>query len=304
MIQTYTYDKETWTDINQGTKEDIVSIMGRYSIDPFIGKELTSLTRRSRLEVRKHYLYCILHFPVWKHSHKGDGNQEIDFVLGPNFLVTARYDTIDTLEKYAKTLQMKEVIEEDTDTGTHVIFTEMLYELYGSLSNELAFIEDRIEEITGHIFQGKERKMVVAISEMMRTLLEFRKSTDTHRDILDKLHKHGGDMFGEAFAKNIEGVQNEYSKIQANIRANIDMLRELRDTNNSLLTTSQNEIIKQLTVMGFILLPLNLVTWIFAMRVEGGMPLIDHPNGFFIVIGLMILYAVIALSIAKIKKWL
>ncbi len=307
MINTYTYNEETWVDIDHGTPEEIHGIMDKYNIHPFVAKELTSTTPKARIEFHDTYIYCILHFPSWKHTHSAeDKNQEVDFIIGKNALITARYDTIDALHKLGKDLEVSQVLEKDRQekpSHSHRIFMNMLRSLYNSLFEELESIEDETEEITSEIFKGKEKEMVVRISEVTRTLISFKRSTDLHHEILEALNHRGQEIFGQSFGDEMEVIIVDYMKINSIIKSSLEMLRELRDTNNSLLTSKQNETVKQLTVLGATLLPLNLLSWIFAMRV-GGVPLENNPNGFWIVIVAMIAYALIATVYARHKKWI
>jgi magnesium transporter len=78
---------------------------------------------------------------------------------------------------------------------------------------------------------------------------------------------------------------------------------EMRETNIAILGANQNEIMKTLTVITFIFLPLELITFVFSMHVLGT-PLDNNPNGFWIIVGSMIgIGAVITLFLAK-KRWI
>ncbi|MEK7166472.1 MAG: CorA family divalent cation transporter, partial [Patescibacteria group bacterium] len=92
-------------------------------------------------------------------------------------------------------------------------------------------------------------------------------------------------------------------KIDNNTESNIESLRELRDTNNSLLTTKQNEITKTLTVMAFIILPLSFISSIYSMNTSF-VPLIGQKNDFWIVMGIMAAVGIIIFLVFKGKKWL
>jgi magnesium transporter len=304
MITTHKYDGETWVDIDSGTPEEILGVMDTYKIHPLLARELSGSDRKARVEFHGDYIYCILHFPAFKHSHGKEINQEVDFIIGRNVLVTGRYDTVDALEKFGKSLEVKEVLQKsEQNIASHFIFLGLLEELYRGLFDELAYIEDLTEDITRKIFQGRERDMVVAISEVTRTLLDFKKVTDLHHDILDTLFHRGRAVFGDEFSRGVEAVMLDYLKINSAVRSNLEMLRELRDTNNSLLSTKQNETMRQLTVMGFVVMPLSLIAWIFAMRTNG-MPLVTNPNAFWIILTIMVTVALITLTYAKHKKWL
>ena len=267
MINKYEFRDEKWIDIDHGTAEEIHEIMDTYSIHPFVAKELTSKTPKPRLELHDTYIYCILHFPAWKHTHaKDEKSQEVDFIIGKKVLITARYDTIDALHKLGKDLEVEEVLKKGGNMdkiSSHAIFITMLRELYVSLFEELEYIEDRTDVITSKIFKGKEKKMVIEISEVTRTLIDFKKVTDLHHEILEALKKEGQKVFGEEFANEMELVISEYLKINTTIRSNLDMLRELRETNNSLLTSKQNETVKTFTIIGSILLVINLIVTVF-----------------------------------------
>ncbi len=305
MINNHKYKGETWIDVDSGTPEEIHELMNTYGIHPFVAKELTSATPKPRIEFHDKYVYCILHFPVFKHSHKDGKSQEIDFVIGKDALITARYDTIDALHKFSKELEVNEILEKEDKKKAHdhLILMRMLRGLYNSLFEELEYIDDITDDITNNIFKGKEKEMVVSISEVTRTLLDFKRITDMHHKILESLRDRGEKIFGEVFSHEVDSILIEYIKINTTIKSNLEMLRELRDTNNSLLTSKQNETVKQLTVLGGILLPLNLLSWIFAMRV-GGVPLEHSQNGFWIVIISMLAYALIAILYSRHKKWI
>src|SRR3954471_9438985 len=124
MIKTYALGEEAWIDIDHGTTEEIHELMDKYNIHPFIAKELTSATPKPRIEFHDSYIYCILHFPARKHTHSADFNQEIDFIIGQDALITARYDTIDSLHKLSKDLEVEKVLDKGDKKykHSHVIF--------------------------------------------------------------------------------------------------------------------------------------------------------------------------------------
>ncbi len=267
MINTYKYNGETWIDLDHGTAEEIHSLMDKYNIHPFVAKELTTVTPKPRIEFHDEYIYCILHFPVFKHTHSEGKSQEVDFIIGRDAIITARYDTIDALHKFAKTLETKEILDkgDHEPKHSHIIFMNMLKELYASLFEELEYIEDLTEDITGKIFKGKEREMVVSISEVVRTLLDFKRITDLHHEILSSLKERGAQIFGENFGVEMETIIMDYLKINTNIKSNLDVLHELQETNNSLLTTEQNETIKNFTIIGSVLLVISLIVSVFLL---------------------------------------
>jgi magnesium transporter len=80
-------------------------------------------------------------------------------------------------------------------------------------------------------------------------------------------------------------------------------LLELRETNNSLLTTKQNELMKTFTIMAFLMLPLSLIAGVFGMNAEH-MPIIGNAFDFWIVLGCMLAVVVVFFAFFKYKRWL
>jgi len=302
MIQKHTWNKEVWVDIDHGTPEEFESIIADYDLDPYVAREIGSPTPKSRIEFHKEYIYLILHFPVFKHTHGKKLRQEIDFVIGKNFLLTTHYDTCDPILRLSKKLEVKEILSKQEDQTGHHVFGVLFRELYGSINDELSYIESWTDSITEEIFEGNEKEMVFEISEAIRTLLDFKKTTDTHKEILDFLHEGGAHVLGKKFAEEIDAILLEYHRLRDIIRANIEILRELRETNNSLLSTKQNEIMQKLTVVAFIAVPLALITDLFGLSMS--VPFAQHHYGFYIILGIVTGVSLGMYSIARLKKWL
>lgn len=301
MIQKHTWGKERWVDIDHGTPEEFESIVSEYDLDPYVAKEISSPTPKSRIEFHKEYIYLILHFPVFKHTHGKELKQEIDFVVGKDFLISTHYNTVDAIHKLSKQIEVEEILSKNS--GDRHIFSVLFRELYAAIGDELAYIESWGESITEEIFDGNEKEMVFEISEAIRTLLEFKKTTDSHKEILDFLKDGSAHILGKEFAEEIEAILLEYHRIRDIIHANIEILRELRETNNSLLSTKQNETIKTLTVVTMISFPFMLLSALFTMDL-GGRPLVEHPFGFYIMFSLMCIFSFLSYTIAKHKRWL
>lgn len=303
MINTHKYGNETWIDIHLGNRDEVQKIMEQFQISPFVANEILNKTPKPRAERHENYIYTILHFPAFKHAHSEEPNQEIDFIVGKDFLITTRYDHIDSLHKFRKNVEVKEILNKSDDENNPLVFIHLLSEMYRGLFEELDHIENLTEKITKRIFHGEEKEMVVAISEVTRTLINFEKVTNPHHEILNSIKEKGEGIFGKHFIDQMDEIIQNYQKMNTNIRFNLEILRELRITNDSMLTAKQNEIVKKLTVLGFVILPLNLIAWIFAMRVEG-LPFVNHPDGFLIVGILMLTSATLALLYTKYKRWL
>jgi len=224
-------------------------------------------------------------------------------VIGENFLITSRYDSIDAIHHMSKIIEKDSVIDKTkTEITGSVLFYRIVKEVYQSLHDELAYINDWVESIETKIFSGNEKAMVKDISEVSRVLIRFKKTVTVDKEIFSSLQTLASKSLGSELAYYSHILAQETTKALALIENSYDSLKELRETNNSLVNTQQNEVMKVLTIMAFITFPLSLIASIFGMNTT--LPFVGKPNDFLIVIGIMGSATVIMFTFFKIKKWL
>ena len=155
------------------------------------------------------------------------------------------------------------------------------------------------------MFQGREREAVRAISDINREFLHLEAALANQEEPLSRFLKSlvTRNFFGPSFSERMSRIVAERSQVAHLVRAHRAVAAELRETNNALLSALQNEVIKTLTVVNFIFLPLGLISWIFAMRTEG-MPIVGSPNAFWILMGIMLTVATILTLFFARKKWI
>ncbi|MCH7529796.1 hypothetical protein IIB50_01630 [Patescibacteria group bacterium] len=305
MVTKHTHKNITWVDLESPTNEEVRQVMEEYAFHPSIAEELLLPTMKPKVAFYDNkIIYLILHFPAFKHSHEDKQNQEVDFIIGKDFLITTRYDTIDPLHKFSKVFDANSILSKGT-TIEHAgfLFFHMIQKLYRALEHELEYIYDALGEVEKNIFEGKEREMVVDLSNISRDLLNFKQALRLHKEILESLEIVGKKLFGDDFSYQLKAIIVEYYKIQTDIDSNMDSLSEIRATNNSLVSTKQNEVMKILTIMAFITFPLSLVASIFGMNTIY-LPIVGHANDFWIITGFMAIATISFFSFFKYKKWL
>jgi magnesium transporter len=211
---------------------------------------------------------------------------------------------VDAIDKFAKIVEVNSILDRGVEENcTAVIFFGILQEIYQSLINELEYTESTLGNIEKGIFSGKEKDMVFALSEVSRNLLNFKKATDFHGEALDSLDMYGKKIFDEHFSYHVQRIKNEYSKVVHLMQNNSDSVSELRETNNSLLSTKQNEIMKVLTIVTFIVSPLALAAAVLQINTVAN-PIVGKPNDFWVILLFMALASLIMYSIFRFKKWL
>lgn len=304
MTKTYRYQNIEWIDIEHPTMDDIREMMKKHDINPLAAEELLFPTPKTKVEKYQSFIYLVLQFPAWKHSHK-DKIQEIDFIIGRDFIITTRYDTIDPLHKFAKMFEVNEVLEKKKTEISHAgtIFYWMMREMYQSLHDELRAAHDILNDIQEKVFAGKERDMVVELSKISREILTFKRTLAVHNGILRSYRSAAIPFFGAGYEYEVDLIQNEYNQIERIIDGQSETIDEIRDTNDSLLSNKQNEVIQTLTVIIFITSILSIFVGLFAIDATAR-PIVGTPDDFWILLGIMGIIAVALLTVFIKKEWL
>jgi len=305
MVLRHERGKVTWVDVESPTQEELQGVMHEFNIDSRIEEEIISPTPYPLFIPFTDYLYIVLHFPT---ALPGGGtkNQEIDFIVSKDFVITARYEVIDPIHNLHKIFEAEELVGlPKGEVKAEVLLERIFRRLYGAIGIEVEETARKLERIERDVFAGKERATVRAISEVGRTLLRFETILTRHEEplaaFIDELAMP--EFFGKSFKEHGTHVRAERDHAANLIASYREVAKELRDTNDSLLATSQNEVMKTLTVVTFIVFPLSLIASLFQMNVPGT-PLTGDPNAFWVILGSMLAVSAI-LGFFTIKRgWL
>ncbi len=296
-----------WLDTLNPTDDEIAGLIKRYDLHPLVGEELRSSSSLAKMDFYKDYMLVVLTLPVRVRTKSGGYeivDREVDFVIGKNFLITSRTDTIDQLEYFTKVFEANSILKKD-DKMEHAghLFYYMVKRIYGGMVQDLENIKDSLVSAEASIFNGDERNMVEVLSNLSRELIDFKQTARVHQDIWEDMIRYDEAMiFGKDFLVYARDIRDEFNRIRELITNARELLADLRETNDSLLNTKQNDIIKMLTVVAFVFQPLTFIAALFTIPALN-VPFIEHGMGWY---GILILMAVISLGIwffFKKKKW-
>lgn len=306
MLSKQTINNITWIDASSPTRLEVRQLMEEYGIHPLVAEELLSPTPKPRMDLYENFAYLILHFPALRHTHKEGGreNQEVDFILGKNFLITAHYDTVNPIHEFTKVFEVETILEKNAPPEhAGFIFFALIRKLYRTLVIELEAMMDALAEAQERVFAGEEKEMVLELSKISRDLLNFKQAMQLHKEVLETFEPAGEALFGREFRYHLKAISGEYHRVGNLLGHTIDTLSELRETNNSLLTTKQNEVMKVLTIMAFVTFPLSLLANIFGMNTTHT-PIVGTGNDFWVIVTMMAFATAVFFVFFRYKKWL
>ena len=303
MLSRHEHKTLVWVDLETPTKSEVEHVMDEFKIHHLIGEELLLPTAKPRVEFFSDYVYAILHFPALRHTHKSV-EQEIDFVVGRSFIITTHYDTIDPLHNFSKVFEVNSILDRShLEEHAGFVFFYMLKRLYKAVEHEVDFVKSDLSHIEKYLFSGKEVDLVTLLSRSAHDLLNLRQTIEPHRDVLHSLEQDGARFFGDEFQPYLKALSNEYYRVHNHVMRLTEILHELRETNNSLLSTKENETMRTLTLMALFTFPLALMVSVLQVNSVHN-PILGLKYDFWIIVAITVLTGVGMLLYFKHKKWL
>ncbi|HEY4476833.1 MAG TPA: magnesium transporter CorA family protein [Candidatus Paceibacterota bacterium] len=313
MLTRHQYKELIWIDLESPTESELASAAREFKVHPLVTHELNQPSLRSKVDLYSDFIYLILHFPICQICYSERVNagsvqnnadtEEIDFVIGHNFLITTHYQPVVGIKEFATIFQPSQLEDRGKDkTHAGFLFYHLVRQLYGELTTGLDYINGVLKQAEGKVFSGEERAMVKLLAEVNHTLLDFRWALKHHRGVLDSLQAVSREFFDDDFHYYLGAVSGEYNRIWAMLESNRETFTDLRETNESLLSIKTNETMKVFTVMAFIFFPLTLITQFFGMNII--LPLADSPHSYYFVLALMLATLFGMLALAKYRRWL
>lgn len=299
MLTRYKERDLTWVDMVAPTPAEVRALMQEFELSPHVAQELLSASFKSKVERAGDTVYAILHFPTLRVGHNRRPEQEIDFIIGTKFLITARYENIDPLHAFAKAFEVGSLLGRTHAAHGGHLFAAMVQNLYRSLSEECDLVRARLEEIETRIFRGDERRMVFELSRVARALYDFSRALAPHKEMLGSLEPAAARLWGQEFSYYMREVEGTRGRVEHELKSLHDSLRELRVTNDSLLNTKQNDIMKTLTVLNFIFLPITFVAALFAMDTHN-----NPTDNFWLILAGMCIITVSCVAFFRHRGWI
>ena len=308
MTTTHSAKGLVWIDLQSPTEDEILSLVRRYDLHPLVGEELKDSPSPAKVDIYPDYMMVILTFPfrVNKNGMYKMVEREIDFVIGKNYLITAHADGVDQLEYFAKVFETNAILNKDGGNIQHTghLFYHIVKKLYAGMYEDLENVRDALVAAEERIFRGDERKMVEVLSNLSRELIDFRETARIHHDIWDDLIKvKDNKLFGEDFSPYFRDIRDSFTQIHELIQNSRELISDLRETNDSLLNTKQNDIMKTLTIINFVFIPATFISALFTIPAPD-VPLTGDLWGWWILVGAMICITIGIWVTIKRKKWL
>lgn len=294
-----------WVNIINAGKNEIDYLRKNYDFNLIHLKAAAASVSFQRPMIFKgdDYLCLVLHFPTFKGENIVAG--EVDFFVGHGYLITVHNNTLKALTHFFSIGKKSPDSLLSYSLESSAI---LLYEVLGHLMDDCFQLLDdnsvKLNEIEELIFERQQKKAVEKIMTFRRNIINIRKIMQNHKNILQNLMEMESSLVERVMVKKYYSVLVEHSKrIWEMLDNQKEMIEVLNSTNESILNDRMTDIMKTLTIFSVIVFPLTLLAAIFGMNAKY-MPFVDHPLGFWAILGLMGVCSIGMLIFFKSKKWL
>ena len=285
-------------------------LAGRFGWHPLDVEDVLSRRERPKVDAYTEaegggYLFAVLHFPVYDATVGRLNAGELDVFVGPDYIVT-----LPTVELRPVTRLFQRCY--DNPDLRHSLFSRgsgrLLYEILDDLYDYCFPILDKIalklrqidEEIDDVTPRAKER--VRDIHKVKQEIISYRKIVRPQRPTLRQLERGVERFLPEELELYFDDIVDASERIWDLLDNYKEVVEALEDTNESLISHQQNDILYVLTIFSVVMLPLTFITGLFGMNVR--FPGFDTAQAFWAILGMFAVVLLAMLGFFRWKKWL
>jgi len=303
-------DVTLWVDLSVPGDEERRLLLEVFRFHPLSVEDAVSALQFPKIESYPGYLYLVLHgidskLATPKPAREGGqrsqfATRDVDFFLGRNYLVTVHDGQSRSIEQMREVCgRYEHILKEGPVSLLHRIVDAMV-ENYRPVIQE---IEDRIAKLEEQAFAGQER-LARQVMKLKREVSSMRRVMVPQRDAIGRLARREFSMISDEMAYRFRDVYDHVVRLTEESVLFQDRVTGIFEVNLSTVSHRLNQVMKLLTVMSTIFLPLTVLTGMWGMNV----PLPHFPGGpetqFWWVGGIMVGLIVAMLAFFRRNKWI
>ncbi|NNK83345.1 MAG: magnesium/cobalt transporter CorA [Flavobacteriaceae bacterium] len=292
----------TWININGLNNTDEIYKLGQaFNIHTLSLEDIVNISQRPKIDEYNDYLLVILKMLYYDNNNVLKSEQ-ISLILSQNFVITlqeAEGDVFDSIRDRIRLAKGK-----IRNSGSDYL----LYALIDAITDHYYYIiekiTDKVENLEDLIFNQKEQKNLSQdIHQLKKEILKIRRTIFPLREIINKIEKSESPYINPKTIHYIRDVYDHSLQISESIELNREMIFGLMDMHMTTISNKMNEVMKVLTIIATIFIPLTFIAGIYGMNFDN-IPELHYKYSYFMLLGIMALLFIGMLYYFKRKKWL
>jgi magnesium transporter len=295
----------TWIHLDAPTLERAEELAARFGWHALDVEDVMSKRQRPKIDeyADEGYLFGVLHFPVYDRNVQRLNAAELDFFIGSDYLVTLPIVELLPITRLFRRCEEDEDFREQLFAkGSGRLLYEVLDDLYDYCFPILDKIGHKLDSIEDDIDERRSEEIVHDISRAKQEIISYRKIVKPQRPALRLLERHIERFLPEELELYFDDLVDASERIWDQLDNFKEVVEALEDTNESVISHRQNDVLRILTVFSVVLLPLTLITGIFGMNVR--FPGFETSWMFWVIGAAMVATLAALLAFFRLKRWL
>jgi magnesium transporter len=258
-------------------------------------------THLPKVESYGSFLYIVLHridFDAPEHCFQ---THDVDFFLGPNYLVTVHGGDSRSIE------QIRQVCERNAmalGEGAAALMHRIVDAMVDNYRPEIDELSARLDDIEEDIFESSNPRMAKRILDFKRDVSSLRRVVQPQRDVVSRLARREFPFIDEQMSYRFRDIQDNLVRLSDESLFFADRVTSLLDAHLSQVSNNLNQVMKVLTLIATIFMPLTFVTGLYGMNVDlphfglGGLTM------FWVLMGVMVAVVAAMLVYFRNRGWI
>ncbi|GAA6616231.1 magnesium/cobalt transporter CorA [Scytonema sp. NUACC26] len=298
----------SWVEVQGLGDEGILRRLGNvFALHPLVLEDIVNVAERPKIEEYEAQLVIICRMVVPKKAEQGFHSEQVSLVLGENYLLTVqeepKYDCLDSVR--TRICNNKGIIRK---RRADYLAYSVLDAIVDGFFPVLERFGEQIEDLEDEVILNPSQQTLQKIYEVRRELLQLRRYMWPQRDAINSLIRDGNELIRDEVRIYLRDCYDHTIQVIDTIETYRELTSGLMDVYLSAVSNRMNEVMKFLTVMSSIFIPLTFIAGIYGMNFNTekspyNMPELNWYWGYFICLGVMGAIAISMIVIFWQKGW-
>jgi magnesium transporter len=292
----------TWINVDGIHDTAIVEQLGTYyGLHPLIIEDVLNTQQRLKVDVFDDYILIVLKMHIYDEKADEIVIEQVSIILGKNFVLTFQEQEGDVFESIRTRLQNHK--GRLRRAGADYLVYSLMDAVVDSYFELIEMFGEQIEEVEDELLSRTRSEILQSIHFLKRELIFFRRSVWPLRNMIGELERQDTSLIEKSTGIYLRDLYDHVIQVMDTIEIFRDMMTGILDVYLSSVSNKMNEIMKFLTIIGTIFIPLTFIAGIYGMNFQY-MPELTWRWGYFAVLFLMLGIGVTLLYYFRRKKWL
>ncbi|OPY35568.1 MAG: Magnesium transport protein CorA [Methanoregula sp. PtaU1.Bin051] len=289
-----TTDTATWINIDGLSDISLIEQIGKsYDIHPLIIESILNTEQRPKMEDLGTYIYVNLKMLQYLEPAHKVKIEQVSLIIGKNYVISFQEDVGDVFDPVRERIRKDGKIRK---YGTDYLAYALIDAVVDNYFAVMESLGEQVEVLEEALVSNPSREMLLNIHTLKTDMIYLRKSVWPLREVISGLERSDNDLIRDPTRIYLRDVYDHTIQVIDTIETFRDMVSGMIDIYLSGMSMRLNEVMKVLTLIATIFIPLTFIVGIYGMNFEY-MPELSHPYGYYgvwiimiLVTGTMLLY--------------